>query len=586
MPGRSPFSFSRRASALLIAVLVLTACRPVPPTAKEPAQPAVGAAPSAAQAPNVPPAVPAAPTDQVKTGGIAVIATREDPPANWDPMFQTSISLSHVGISVFGDGNLVKSCSSDIYKVCPALAESWTNNPDFTEFTFKLRDGVVWHDGTPLTTEDIKFWLDLAYNGAKVGDKTRPAARFKANLGELKQVDLLDGNRVRITLGASTPYYLDLLASRQVLIAHPRHLMASRIQAGEVNVGPADIGFVALGPFTMAKAEKGSVVQVRKFDKYWERDAQGRPLPYLDGIDFPIMNDFSAVLAAFRSGRLDGGTRGGGFTLLPDQIESLQKAFGDQVWFAAINGQRQVLWFNTQKDGPLQDVRVRKAISLWLDKREGLNAIEGGNGKLTTLLDPRSPWPNPEWLTWPGYNETTRDADRNEARRLMADAGYGGGIELGILGQQSWSGRYEWIQGNLAGLGVRLKLELVDVATYNERSFRKDFLMQSAKGATITFPEGLSALMNGSSVANNTYTIHDDPKVIDLFKQFNGARAQDDRVRIYRELERYVLVDQVYGVPMYDETQTTPYRSYVKGMQVPPEDITANLSFATTWLDK
>jgi ABC-type transport system substrate-binding protein len=57
-------------------------------------------------------------------------------------------------------------------------------------------------------------------------------------------------------------------------------------------------------------------------------------------------------------------------------------------------------------------------------------------------------------------------------------------------------------------------------------------------------------------------------------------------VRIYREMEKYVLLDQVLGVPMYDETQTTPYRSYLKGMPVPPEDITANLSFATTWLDK
>jgi peptide/nickel transport system substrate-binding protein len=298
------------------------------------------------------------------------------------------------------------------------------------------------------------------------------------------------------------------------------------------------------------------------------------------------MNDFSAVLAAFRAGRLDGGTRGGGFTLLPDQIDSLQKVLGDQVWFAAIGGARQVLWFNTQKEGPLQDVRVRKAISLWLDKREGLQAIEGGNGALTTLLDPRSPWPNPDWKTWPGYNEATRAADKAEAKRLMAEAGYANGFDVPLFGQTSWAGRYEWIQGNLAALGVRVKLDLVDNATYNDRSFRKDFTMQSSKGATITFPEGLSTIMNASSVANNTFAVHDDPKIIDLFNRFNGARNNEERVQVFRELERYVLLEQVYGVPMYDEMQTTPYRSYVKGMQVPPEDITANLSFATAWLDK
>src|SRR4051812_22976292 len=120
MPGRTPTSLPRSIVAVIVAALVLVACRPVPPTAKEPppAQPAApaaapvsGGAPSAAEAPKpaaaAPAAAPAANAGQVKTGGVAVIATREDPPANWDPMFQTSISLAYVGISVFGDGNLV-----------------------------------------------------------------------------------------------------------------------------------------------------------------------------------------------------------------------------------------------------------------------------------------------------------------------------------------------------------------------------------------------------------------------------------------------------------------------------------------------
>jgi peptide/nickel transport system substrate-binding protein len=589
---------------LLASLLLMTACRPVPPSPK-PAEPAAtpgGAAPAGQVAPGSAPTAPAptvaaagvvattapapASTAEPKRGGIMVIAAREDPPGNWDPMFQSSISLSYVASSIFGDGSIVRSCPEDLYKVCPALAESWEHNADFTEWTFRVRDGVFWHDGVQLTADEIKWWLDLAYNGVKVGDKTRPPARFKSNLGQITSTEVVDGNKVRIKLAVPTPYYLDLLASRNVQIANPKHLMADRIAAGEVMIGPADVGLIGLGPFKFVKADKGSVVQVRRFDKYWEKDAQGRQLPFLDGIDFPIITDYSAVLAAFRAGRLDGGTRGGGFTLLPDQIESLQKTFGDQVWFAAIGGQRQVLWFNVEKEGPLQDVRVRKAISLWLDKREGLQAIEGGNGLLTTLLDPRSPWPSPDWKTWPGYNEATRDADKAEAKRLMADASYANGFDIPLFGETPWADRYEWIQGNLAGLGVRVKLDLVDIPTYNDRSLRKDYAMQSSKGATITFPEGLSSLVNASSVANNAYPVHDDPKVIDLFNRFNTARDNDERVQMYRDLEKYILVDQVYGVPMYDETQTTPYRSYVKGLPVPPEDITANLSFATTWLDK
>ena len=563
---------------LLVVVGLTVSCRPAPPA------PVVSATAAAA--------IPAAAAKQpvaeqtVKTGGIAVIAHREDPPATWDPMFQTSISLAHVSGSVFGDGVLVRPCRDDLYKVCPALAESWEVNPNFTQFTFKLRDNVFWHDGTKLTAEDIRWWVDLAYNGVKVGEKIRPASRFKAYFGSLDKVEAPDDKTVRFTLKTPTPYFLDLIASRNVQIAHPRHLMQPKIDAGDVMVSPADVGYVALGPFKVDKVEKGSAVLVRKFDKYWEKDAQARQLPYLDGIDFPIINDLSAVVAAFRAGRLDGGTRGLGFTLKPEQKASLQQGMGDQVWFAELGGQRETLWFNTLRDTPLKDVRVRKAISLAIDKREGIQAVESGNAFLSTLQNPKSPWPSSDWMSWPGYKEGGRDADRAEAKRLLADAGLPNGFETTLFGQRTWQAEEEWIQAQLAPVGIKVTLDLVDVATYNDRAARKDFNLQTGKGATITFPEGLAVLIDQLSLANNTFAVHEDPKVHEFFVRFDNAKNMDERVQIYREMEKYVLLDQAYGVVLYDQVQTIPYRSHLKGIVIPQEDITADLSFATAWLDK
>jgi peptide/nickel transport system substrate-binding protein len=562
-------------ATLLLALTLAVACRPTPPTPREPTAAATQAAP----------AKPAT-SQSIKTGGIAIIAHREDPPATWDPMFQTSISLAHVSGSVFGEGSLVRPCRDDLYKVCPALAESWENNPSFTQFTFKLRDNVFWHDGTKLTAEDIRWWVDLAYNGVKVGEKSRPASRFKAYFGNLDKVEASNDKTVRFTLKNPTPYFLDLIASRNVQIAHPRHLMQPKIDAGEVMVSPADIGYVALGPFKVDKVEKGSSVQVRRFDKYWEKDAQGRALPYLDGIDFPIINDLSAVVAAFRSGRLDGGTRGLGFTLKPEQKTSLQQGLGDQVWFAELGGQRETLWFNTLRDTPLKDARVRKAIALAIDKREGIQAVESGNAFLSTLQNPKSPWPNPDWMTWPGYKEGGREQDRADARRLLAEAGVGSGFDTTLFGQRTWQAEEEWIQAQLATVGIRASLDLVDVATYNDRAARKDFNLQTGKGATITFPEGLSVLIDQLSLANNAFAVHEDPKVHEFFTRFDTAKTMDERVQIYREMEKYVLLDQVYGVVLYDQVQTIPYRSHLKGLAIPQEDITADLSFATAWLDK
>jgi ABC-type transport system substrate-binding protein len=96
----------------------------------------------------------------------------------------------------------------------------------------------------------------------------------------------------------------------------------------------------------------------------------------------------------------------------------------------------------------------------------------------------------------------------------------------------------------------------------------------------------LSVLLDQLSLANNAFAVHEDPKVHEFFTRFDSARTMDERVQIYRELEKYVLQEQVYGVVLYDQVQTIPYRSSVKGLPVPQEDITADLSFATVWLDK
>lgn len=421
---------------------------------------------------------------------------------------------------------------------------------------------------------------------AGAGRLTRPPARYKAYFGNLDKVEAPDDRTVRFTLKTPTPYFLDLLASRNVQIAHPRHLMQPLIEAGNVLVSPADVGYVGLGPFKVDKIEKGSSIQVRRFDKYWEKDDQGRQLPYLDGIDFPIINDLSAVVAAFRAGRLDSGTRGLGFSLNPDQKASLQQSLGDQVWFAELGGQRETLWFNTLRDTPLKDVRVRKAIALAIDKREGIQAVESGNAFLSMLQNPKSPWPNPDWMSWPGYKDGERDQNRAEAKQLLADAGFPNGFDTTLFGQRTWQAEEEWIQAQLATIGIKASLDLVDIATYNDRAARKDFNLQTGKGATITFPEGLSVLIDEQSVANNAYPVHEDPQVHEFFTRFDTAKNMDERVQIYRELEKYVLQDQVYGVVLYDQVQTIPFRSYLKGIPIPQEDITANLSYATAWLDK
>lgn len=519
----------------------------------------------------------------LKPGGIAIFAQRTDPPANWDPGFTSGIDLHHLAIGVFGDGNMVRHCREDQYRVCPNLGEKWASNADFTQWTFPLRDGMFWHDGQQLTPEDVKYSLELAAKGITVGDKVRPAWANSAT-SEIERVDV-NGKDVTIVLKRPTPYFLDLLADGRVNISYPKHLFEPKIQAGDVRVGPADVGYVGIGPYKLAKYDKGSVVQVRRFDKYWEKDDQGRPMPYLDGIDFPIITDVNAMVAAFRTGQLDGGARGTGFGMLPEQRKAITQTMGDRATFVEIAGYRWGIGFNVLKEGPWDNVKVRQAMALWLDKRAGIQAVLGGQSFVHTLMDPRSPWPNPDFMQWPGFDENTRDKDKAEAKRLMAEAGFPNGFQMDFFCRQQWVQICEWFQGAYQPLGVNMRLDLVDTTTWTDRHRRGDFNAH-IRIISETVPESLQSIFGERGLANNGAIRHNDPKMEEFFSRFRTVKSDDERVKVYRDLERYTLVDQVYFIPLFDELLAIPYRSYVKGLMPGKEDINHNLDFATVWLDK
>jgi peptide/nickel transport system substrate-binding protein len=362
--------------------------------------------------------------------------------------------------------------------------------------------------------------------------------------------------------------------------------METRIQQGEVMIGPADVGWVGLGPFKMVKHDKGSIIELRRFDRYWEKDSAGRQLPYLDGIDFPIISDPSAMVAAFRSGRLDGGARGVGFGILPDQRASIEQSLKDQVQFVDIAAYRWAFHFNTVMTSPFQDVPVRKAISLWLDRRAGIQAALGGSGTMSSIMSPTSPWPSPDWATWPGFNESTREQDRAEAKRLLASAGYGSGLEMMLMCRPVWAQACEWLQGDLAGLGVQVKFNLLDDATWNQQQrSTSDWHMQQA-AFTDLIPEGLERQLAKASVSPNAAPKHEDDRVPEMFARFRQVKTQDERLQVARDIEKYVLQDQAYSIVTFNELQVLPYRSYVKGLFAPPEELGHNVDFATVWLDK
>ena len=521
-----------------------------------------------------------------KYGGILVLANRSDPPAAFDTMRTSSIALHHVAGSLFGPGNLVKRCRENMYIVCRDLARSWVTNGDFTEWIFTIRDDALWHDGTPFTAADALFWLELASQGAEVEGRIRAPAYFRGDLGEIEELEVLSGNRLRVVLKEPAPHYIEVLSNPRLKIAHPAHLMRPRIEQGEMSVSPLDVGLVGTGPFQFLEYQRGKLVSVRRFEEYWEKDAMARRLPYLDGIDFVIIPDPAAMDAAFRSGRLDGGARGEGHYLSVERKRGYDRDLGDEVFYAEMQGGLFRLAFNLLNDGPWQDVRVRKAISLWIDKQAAVPSALGGFGYVSPILGPDNPFTSGDFKTWPRFNPKQLEKDRTEAVGLMEEAGYTDGFSMDYLCRAILVIRCEFLQAELTGLNIDLVLRVVDEGEWNRGRVSLDYDSQPGAHFTAPIPEGTESVFGRYSENPDAYAKHEDEKIDRLYDTLRKARTNAQRVRAWREIERYIILEQVYVIPIAGTLQVVPYRSYVKGVIIPPEDGHTNTDFATVWLDR
>ncbi len=574
-------------TSILVLSMALAACSSDDPTPT----PTTAPAPTATPLPDGSGAAPTpTPTAMAMTesryGGIVNFSTRADPPLGWDPTRSGTISILQPGGSIFGMGNMIRQCWDDGATVCPGLANEWSANDDRTVWTFKLRDNVYWHDGVKLTAEDVKFWLELTIFGVTVGENTRRPANWDF-IPWVDSIETPDDLTVVINLKSPVFDFDQLLAVDNQIIAHPRHLMQPEIDAGNVNVTPLDVGLVGLGPFYVEEYRPGSVAKMRRFDKYYMTDEDGNQLPYLDGIDFYITPDPSGMDTAFRTGRLDATARGGGFQLTPEREEAIIATLGtDKVTILEMAQSSFIpLAFNSIREGPLQDVKVRRAIHLWLDRSELVQLTFGGFAKLVGMFDPDTAWATPGLMETPGWNPATKDADRQTAKALLAEAGYPDGFELGYMCRRLWVHMCEPVTGQLEALGISVDLQLVDDATRAARTLEGSYDMQHG-GATVALPSQYFSIISSAGVNAAAEPKHNDTKVDEFFTRLAAATSIEDRIEIAREMERYVAVEQVYSAPLYTENTHTVVREYVKGIQVPVDNYRRNLDFATVWLDK
>jgi peptide/nickel transport system substrate-binding protein len=284
------------------------------------------------------------------------------------------------------------------------LAQSHTVAPDLMTYTFKLNPDVKFHDGTPLTSADVKATYERLRNPPQGVVSTR-----QATFSDIGSIETPDPLTVVFKMKAVNSAMLEHFASPWNCIYAAKDLAADPA-APRTKIN-------GTGPFTFVEHVKGSYVAGKKNDNYFKRG-----LPYLEGFRGVFTLQASAMLNAIQGGQVLGEFRG----ISPAERDRLVQAMGDKIRIEESSWTLNLLVvFNTEKK-PFDDARVRKALLMAIDRWGGSQGLS----RISTLravggvIRPGSPTATPEadLVKLPGFSKDIRAA-REEAKRLLKEAG-------------------------------------------------------------------------------------------------------------------------------------------------------------------
>jgi ABC-type transport system substrate-binding protein len=403
-------------------------------------------------------------------------------------------------------------------KVLPSLAETWEFSNSGKTLTLGLRDGVTWHDGVPFVASDALFSIENN-NG-----------RFAKQLqGPIESMSAPDDTTLIFNLTGPKASFPSLLAHMRIAIFGEHTFNAA---GGDLSGGPN----IGTGAFKLDKANAGVSYSLVRNEAFYMDG-----LPYLDAIKAFVVGDQGTRLGLFRTGRLDVlGTSA--TTLNGEQIEDLRKSVPD-LQALGFNGLNQLVVVVNSEKAPFDNVDVRRAISLAINRHEmaQLPHVEKPSGPL--VGPPGWGLSDDELLALPGYGDGDRYlADIEEAKRLLAGAGYPDGIDVELLSSATSYHRtsQEVLVDHLSRAGIRASGATItsaeDVARRNEGNFEL-----SVQGVGLSFPDPDGAFL---AVDYGLFSKLKDAQIADLFAEQSLATDAANRSALVKQMQER-MIDQM-----------------------------------------
>ncbi|MCG6114036.1 MAG: ABC transporter substrate-binding protein [Mesorhizobium sp.] len=416
--------------------------------------------------------------------------------------------------------------SDDIGSLEPDLAERWETTEDGTVWTFKLREGVKFHnDYGDLTAEDVVFSLNRAANP--------DTSAFSSDYQAFESVEAVDPLTVRITLSQPIPALLGLVANY-----HGGNIVSKR--AVEELGDDFPMNPVGTGPFMFESYTSQDNVTFAANPDYF------RGAPELDGIIYRYIPSDSSRDLAFISGELD-----------------ITYGRQDEEWIKSITANEgvvvdimrpaelQQLHLNTQS-APLDDIEVRRAVATAINRPEFSVFVGESLARPASSVIPDGNL---------GFDDSTPiygEGDAEAARQMLADAGHPDGITLQVTQTSlpSMLGIAQLIQAQLARAGINVELDVVDHQTFHA-NIRQD-LSQMVYYSAARFPVAdvfLTQFFHSSSIVKTPTAVINFSHCDVADEEIEAARTEQDpeeQLRLWAEAQRKII-EQICAVPLYEQ---------------------------------
>ncbi len=347
------------------------------------------------------------------------------------------------------------------------LCESWTVSPDGKTYTFRLRQ-AQWHDGRPVTAEDIKFSLDRITEPGAIRVRTGVLRTFYQH----QSAQVVDDKTIRVPIKFASPLFLENLASEYMKM-YPKHIAQSLSPEEAQQPGK----LIGSGPWKLKEFTPHISIEYVRNPNYFKKG-----LPFFEGMHFTIIRDYNRRLAAMQVGQAqttEGPTIGGYGTEDPMRIQRETKGKVRAIYIPEAVQTYLVLHMNKP---PFDDPRVRRAIFLAIDRQELVNIVRcaepyGCFGSVGTFLPNKGGYvvESPEDLAQAKGWRRPKEQDIAEAKALMAAAGYANGVKamLNLANAPGAVKHGEVVAEQLRKtLGIELTIEPVDRATTVDRIIR------------------------------------------------------------------------------------------------------------------